>query len=147
MYIYNVVYYWATRKEEILPFVTWVDLEDIMLSEIKLDKGHTVWSHLIESKILKFVELDNWMVVARSWAVWEGRKLLVKGYKGSCWLKGPVVVQSLSHVRLLVTPWTAAHQASLSLTISKSLHKLRSTESMTPSKHLVLCRPLPCCYC
>ena len=79
MYIYNVVYYWATRKEEILPFVTtWVDLEAIMLSEIKSDKGHTVWSHLIESKILKFVELDNWMVFARSWAVWEGRKIVGK---------------------------------------------------------------------
>ena len=82
------------------------------------------------------------MVVARSWAIWEGKKLLVKGYKGSCWLKGPVVVQSLSHVQFLVTPWTAAHQASLSFTISQSLHNLRSIEWMMPSKHLVLCRPL-----
>ena len=82
------------------------------------------------------------MVVARSWAVWEGKKLLVKGYKGSCWLKGPVVVQSLSHVQFLVTPWTAAHQASLSFTISQSLHNLRSIEWMMPSKHLVFCRPL-----
>ena len=51
-------------------------------------------------------------------------------------------VQSLSHVRLFVTPWTAAHQASLSFTISWSLLKLMSVESMMPSNHLVLCHPL-----
>ena len=52
-----------------------------------------------------------------------------------------VVVQWLSHVRLFVTPWTAAHQASLSFTISWSLLKLMSIESMMPSNHLILCRP------
>ena len=49
-----------------------------------------------------------------------------------------IVVQSLSHVRLFVTPWTAADQASLSFTISQSL----SHESLMPSNHLSLCRPL-----
>ena len=53
-----------------------------------------------------------------------------------------VVVQSLSHVRLLATPWTAACQASLSFTISPSFLKLMSTESVIPSNHLILCRPL-----
>ena len=53
-----------------------------------------------------------------------------------------VVVQSLSHVWLFVTPWTAARQASLSLTISLSLLKLISIESVMPSNHLVICRPL-----
>ena len=52
------------------------------------------------------------------------------------------VVQSLSHVQLFSTAWTAAHQASLSFTISQSLLKLMSTESVTPSNHLVLCCPL-----
>ena len=51
-------------------------------------------------------------------------------------------VQSLSHVRLFVTPWTVAHQASLSLTNSWSLLKLMSIESVMPSSHLILCRPL-----
>jgi len=50
--------------------------------------------------------------------------------------------QSLSLVRLFVTPWTAIHQASLSITNSWSLLKLRSIESVMPSKHLILCRPL-----
>ena len=51
-------------------------------------------------------------------------------------------VQSLSSVQLFVTPWTAAHQASLSITNSQSLPKLMSIESVMPSNHLILCRPL-----
>ena len=52
------------------------------------------------------------------------------------------VFQSLSHVQLFSIPWTAAHQSSLSFTISWSLLKLMSIESMMPSNHLILCRPL-----
>ena len=51
-------------------------------------------------------------------------------------------VQSLSHVRLFATPWTAACQASLSITNSRSLLKLMFIESVKPSNHLILCRPL-----
>ena len=51
-------------------------------------------------------------------------------------------VQSLSCVRLFVTPWTAARQASLSITNSWSLLKLMSIESVMPSSHFILCRPL-----
>ena len=51
-------------------------------------------------------------------------------------------VQSLSHVWLFVTPWTAAFQASLSITNSQSLPKLMSIESVMPSNHLILCHPL-----
>ena len=53
-----------------------------------------------------------------------------------------LIVKSLSHVRLFATPWTAAHQASLSITNSQSLLKLMSIESVMPSNHLILCRPL-----
>ena len=51
--------------------------------------------------------------------------------------------QSLSCILLFVTPCTAAHQASLSITSSLSLLKLVSIESVMPSNHLILCRPLP----
>jgi len=51
-------------------------------------------------------------------------------------------VQSLSHVQLFATPWTAARQAFLSITNSRSLPKPMSTESMMPSNHLILCNPL-----
>ena len=53
-----------------------------------------------------------------------------------------MVVQLLSRVQLFATPWTAARQGSLSFTISCSLLKLMSIESVMPSNHLVLCRPL-----
>ena len=51
-------------------------------------------------------------------------------------------VQSLSHVRLFATTWTAAHQASLSITNSRSLLKLMSIKSVMPSNHLILWSPL-----
>ena len=51
-------------------------------------------------------------------------------------------VQSLSHVRRFVTPWITARQASLSITSSRSSLKLMSIESVMPSSHLILCRPL-----
>ena len=51
-------------------------------------------------------------------------------------------VQSLSHVRLFATPWTAACQASLSITNSRRSLRLTSIESAMPSSHLILCHPL-----
>ena len=51
-------------------------------------------------------------------------------------------VQLLSRVQLFATPWTAARQASLSITNSQSLLKLVSIESVMPSNHIILCRPL-----
>ena len=78
-----------------------------------------------------------------------------KGRSKSCWMIFstpihwleffiPVVslVQLLSYVRLFVTPWTAACQASLSINNSWSLLKLMSIELAMPSSHLILCRPL-----
>ena len=57
--------------------------------------------------------------------------------KNRLYLRHDSSVQSLSHV-----PWTAAHQAPLSFTNSRSLLKLTSTESVRPSNHLILCHPL-----
>ena len=51
-------------------------------------------------------------------------------------------VQLLNHIRIFMTPWIAAHQASLSITNSQSSLKLMSIESVIPSNHLILCRPL-----
>ena len=60
----------------------------------------------------------------------------------SVFLESPVFVQSVSYVQLFATPGTAACQASLSITNSWSLPKFVSTESVMPSNHLILCRPL-----
>ena len=62
-------------------------------------------------------------------------KVMQKGHQFS-------LVQSLSRVQLFVTPWTAACQASLSITNSWSLPKLMSIELVLPSNHLILCHPL-----
>ena len=51
-------------------------------------------------------------------------------------------IQSPSHIQLFATPWTAAHQASRSITNSRSLLKLMSIESVMPSSHLIFCHPL-----
>ena len=67
------------------------------------------------------------------------------GYEGSLRENGSVQfspVRSLSRVRLFVTPWTAARQASLCITNSRSLLKLMSIESVMASNHLILCHPL-----
>ena len=62
--------------------------------------------------------------------------------KNACHVFLYVVVQPLSHVQLFVTSWTAACQAFLSFTISQSLLKFLSIESVIPSNYLILCRPL-----
>ena len=62
--------------------------------------------------------------------------------KQMCMLRRFSSVQSLSHVWLFVTPWIAARQASLSITNSQSSLRLTSIESVMPSSHLILCRPL-----
>ena len=83
------------------------------------------------------------------WAKWEGLLLetVVLKYLGSLWSTfnwlGQIRSdQSLSCVRLFATPWIAACQASLSITNSRSSLRLTSIESVMPSSHLILCRPL-----
>ena len=81
------------------------------------------------------------------WKPWKHTKLAI-GNEKDCqwetqrfWNKFVVVVQLLSHVRLFATPWTAAHQDSLSFTISQSLLKHMSIELEMPSNHLILFHP------
>ena len=64
------------------------------------------------------------------------------GHEGGVLMNGIAVVRSLSRLWLFAAPWIAACQASLSFIISWSLRKLTSIESMIPSNHLILCRPL-----
>ena len=63
---------------------------------------------------------------------------------GYCYLLLSIIssVQSLSHVQLFATPWTAAHPTSLSITNSQSLLKLMSIELVMPSNHIIFCCPL-----
>ena len=70
------------------------------------------------------------------------RILSVVPYVDPCWLFYISAQFQFSHVWLFATPWTAARQASLSITNSRSWLKLMSIELMMPSNHLILCRPL-----
>ena len=73
----------------------------------------------------------------------QGQPVGISLYLSLCHIRWRVaVVQWLSHVRLFAIPWTAAHQTPLSFTISLSLLKLMSIQSVMPSNHLILCRPL-----
>ena len=65
--------------------------------------------------------------------MWQARGLLATIFSS---------VQSLSHIWVFATPWTAAHQASLFITNLRNLLKFMSIESVTPSNHLILCHPL-----
>ena len=80
-----------------------------------------------------FILVTKHLLSCRPWVVAEDIKIrsLLVG-----------VVQLLSCIRLFVTPWTAAHHASLSFTISRSLLKLMSIELVMPSNDLILCHPL-----
>ena len=66
-------------------------------------------------------------------------------YSGHISSSRVAINQLLSHVQLFATPWTAGHQDSLSFTISKSLLKLMSIESVMLSNHLILCHPFSFC--
>ena len=80
--------------------------------------------------------------VERGWDAQEkARRSFLWGDGYSRRLEEWIVVQLLRCIRLFATPWTVAHQASLSFTISWSLFKHMSTESVMPSNHLILCRP------
>ena len=78
--------------------------------------------------------ITRWSILKRDW-LYSSQPNMEKLYQFSS-------VQSLSRVRLFATPWIAARQASLAITISWSSLRLTSIESMMPSSHLILGRPL-----
>ena len=88
---------------------------------------------------------DAWEQFSDQFSLAEGRQKPFSGSFLSCEIFIPIQfssVQSFSRVRLFVTPWIAAHQASLSITISRSSLRLTSIESVMSSSHLILSRPL-----
>ena len=93
-------------------------------------------SHLLESHILSII----FKIIAH-FSLWSPSLISFLNYS-ICQFSS---VQSLSCVRLFVTPWTAARQATLSITNSLSLPKLICIESVIPSTHLILCRPFSSC--
>ena len=110
--------------------------------------------HIVRAMVFPVVMYgyEGWTIMkAECWRIdafelWCWRRLLRVPWtarrSNQSVLKGRSV-QSISRVRLLATPWTAARQASLSITDSRSLLRLISIESVIPSNHLILCRHIP----
>jgi len=92
--------------------------------------------------LTQFSNKRNWDSLEKWLVVWDRKYRMSLEYLAVPKSVLFVVVQWLSHVWLFVTPWTTARQASLSFTVSWSLLKLVSIESVMPSNHLILCRPL-----
>ena len=118
---------------------------------INLSRHYTSWLYYLEKIckdnvcIKKIKQFYSWRTL---WNIKERRVLPTSMWKRTWvdtlqyrWVEFSSL-QSLSRVRLFVTPWIAARQASLSITNSRSLPKLISTELVIPSNHLILCRPL-----
>ena len=107
--------------------------------------GSLVWGKKPWAKWVKRLNYGNrWTLNFWWWTCYSGYRSLTKVL--NMWnlynVTSQCSVQSLSRVRLFVTPWTAACQASLSITNSWSSLKLISIELVMPSNHLILCHPL-----
>ena len=106
------------------------------------DRAHR-WSinHLTSDKATNLNNQDKKYFQQKCWL--ENLTLVLLGKKNCNLVNFCLIsVQWLSHVRLFATPWTAEHQASLSITNSHSPPKPMSLESVMPSNHLILCHPL-----
>ena len=117
------------------------DTVDTSLSKLwKLVMDREGWGAAVHGVAKSRTQLSNWtelnlfLLFSHRWAWLFGFLKALLRYFSS--------VQSLSRVQLFATPWTAAHQASLSITNFRSSLKFTSIESVMPSSHLILCQPL-----
>ena len=136
----------STRQMDTLTITLW-------LGEALCDPAPVLWPSILWDPRLEVMSSRNLLPqlllnteLDVLWKVfdlyWISITLHCKGmFQASLFHHEVVVVQSLGHVQLFVTPWTAAHQASLSFIISQSVLKLMSIESVMPSNHLILSHP------
>ena len=113
----------------------------VKVSYVKSHGIHTQWSSILSFPALVFLFLHSLIALIRT----SGTMLKISDVKRHVWIIPSDQIRSdqlLSRVRLFATPWIAARQASLSITNSGSSLRLMSIESVMPSSHLILCRPL-----
>ena len=103
--------------------------------EVSLKKKEKKQTNKPENKTPQDSFIHFWVLFWRTQKYLNGKVIYTLSFQFSS-------VHSLSHVWLFATPWTAACQASLSITSSQISPKLMSIESVMPSNHLILCRPL-----
>ena len=116
---------------------------------LKMAKGRSqIWKMVLATHYMGFNLKSNLRIItkgcAKSVQIWEHLGVVdIKFQKQIIDIENKFSsVQSLSRVQLFVTPWTATRQASLSITNSRSPPKPMFIESVMPSSHLILCRPL-----
>ena len=118
----------------------------LLLSTVSACKGEEVWLYIYQREehwsIFWYVVIMNKATMFMDRTLCECKLLFLQEWTFLDMLSVSVSVQSLSHVRLFATPWITALQASLFITNSQSSLKLMSIESVMPSNHLILCRPL-----
>ena len=120
----------------------------------ELVMNREAWRATVHGVAKSQTRLSNWteslLIICISVLSIVIRKILYNEFPGGVISKEPTSqcrrhhycsVQLLSHIQLFVTPWTVAHQASLSITNSRSLLKLMSIKSVMPSNHLIPCHP------
>ena len=129
--------------------LTWLSaVKHIEISRLKLVNFICIRSRIyVEGKVDYGEYTDKNNVRRQATTIIAGKALVIVAILFYfLWMLGYVVafssVQSLSRVRLFATPWIAAHQASLFIIISRSSLRLTSIESVMPSSHLILGRPL-----
>ena len=102
----------------------------------------TIWATREALRLRSIKEKEGTVTEQDPWGLWGGKGLPTSSSLAPLWSTS---VQSLSHIQFFVTPWTAACQASMSITNSWSVFKLMFTESVMPSNHLILSFPLLSC--
>ena len=103
-------------------------------------ESHRFWTVVFSLSFVSMHILIPFLI--SSFMYWLFRSVLFSPHEFVVLIFFSCSVQSLSRVQLFVTPWTAAHQASRSITNYQSLLKLMSIKLVMPSNHLILCRPL-----
>ena len=153
-----ILYSWATGEAQVpeslynkhswvisqpyIPLILWTKLSGLVLQG-RMGPSSTSGEGASPANQHWFLSLLRvWWTSDTVLAKVAWRRLQTPLGEGGGFLERLFVIQSLSHVWLFATPWTAARQASLSFTISQSLLKLMSIESVMPSNHFVLCRPI-----
>ena len=117
----------------------------LLKAQVHCPRSRLLWEQTEQlPSSLEFTEMDTLASAAlpAPHTVWKVRWFLLHRWQKLRLHFKFSSVQSLSYVRLFVTPWTTARQPSLSITNSRSLLKLMSIELVMPSNHLILCRPL-----
>ena len=142
---YNSVFFYCNGYFRFIVYVINLSQSVFIIIPLHIKYKHLkIYFHFIRSLLLTSIQFSLPVSQIPHYVVLFIKQFIFYGNINKKKKLHVFVVQSLSHIRLFVTSWTAALQASLSFTISLSLLKFMSIELVIPSNHLILCHPLLC---